>query len=52
MDKNDKNTELLDTPGVLWPKFEDNDVAHILQYRTGSIKDHVYLEKKLYEANR
>jgi ribosome biogenesis GTPase A len=30
----------LDTPGVLWPKFEDNDVAHNLAI-TGSIKDHV-----------
>ena len=38
--KMDKNTELLDTPGVLWPKFEDNDVAHNLAI-TGSIKDHV-----------
>ncbi len=38
--KMDEHTELLDTPGVLWPKFEDNDVAHNLAI-TGSIKDDV-----------
>lgn len=32
------NIELLDTPGVLWPKFENEDVALKLAY-TGSIKD-------------
>ena len=32
------NIELLDTPGVLWPKFEDEEVALKLAY-TGSIKD-------------
>ena len=32
------NIELLDTPGVLWPKFESLDVALKLAY-TGSIKD-------------
>lgn len=32
------NIELLDTPGVLWPKFESHDVALKLAY-TGSIKD-------------
>lgn len=32
------NIELLDTPGVLWPKFESYDVALKLAY-TGSIKD-------------
>lgn len=31
---------LLDTPGVLWPKFEDENVALNLAY-TGSIKDSV-----------
>lgn len=36
---NDK-IELLDTPGVLWPKFESNQVALNLAY-TGSIKDDV-----------
>lgn len=34
------NIELLDTPGVLWPKFEDETVALNLAY-TGSIKDEV-----------
>ena len=34
------NIELLDTPGVLWPKFEDEKVALNLAY-TGSIKDEV-----------
>ena len=32
------NIELLDTPGVLWPKLESHDVALKLAY-TGSIKD-------------
>ena len=30
--------ELMDTPGVLWPKFENNNVALNLAY-TGTIKD-------------
>ena len=34
------NIELLDTPGVLWPKFEDENIALNLAY-TGSIKDEV-----------
>ena len=34
------NIELLDTPGVLWPKFEDENVALNLSY-IGSIKDEV-----------
>jgi len=34
------NIELLDTPGVLWPKFEDERVALNLSY-TGTIKDEV-----------
>ena len=36
---NDK-IELLDTPGVLWPKFESEEVAMHLAY-TGSIKEEV-----------
>ena len=32
------NQELLDTPGVLWPKFESNEVALNLAF-TGTIKD-------------
>lgn len=34
------NIELLDTPGVLWPKFEDEKVAYNLAY-IGSIKDEI-----------
>ena len=32
--------ELLDTPGVLWPKFEDPEVGRNLAY-TGAIKDQI-----------
>lgn len=32
------NLELLDTPGILWPKFEDKDIALNLAF-TGAIKD-------------
>ena len=35
-----QNIELLDTPGVLWPKFEKEEVALNLAY-TGTIKDDV-----------
>ena len=35
-----KNIELLDTPGVLWPKFENEEVALNLAF-TGTIKDDV-----------
>ena len=34
------NIELLDTPGVLWPKFENEEMALKLAY-TGTIKDDV-----------
>lgn len=51
-----KNQELLDTPGVLWPKFENNEIALNLAF-TGTIKDDILdrteiayeLLKKLYE---
>lgn len=51
-----QNIELLDTPGVLWPKFEDEKVALNLAY-VGAIKDEVmpktdvayHLLKILYE---
>lgn len=36
----DKELELLDTPGVLWPKFEDNTVGERLAF-TGAVKDRV-----------
>ena len=36
-----KGLELLDTPGVLWPKFEDLEVGFCLAV-TGAIKEDVY----------
>ena len=36
----DKQLELLDTPGVLWPKFEDQTVGERLAF-TGAVKDRV-----------
>ncbi len=36
----DKNLELLDTPGILWPKFDDPEVGIRLAF-TGAIKDDV-----------
>ncbi len=36
----DKELELLDTPGVLWPKFEDETVGERLAF-TGAVKDKV-----------
>lgn len=36
----DREIEMLDTPGMLWPKFEDPDVALNLAF-TGAIKDEV-----------
>ena len=36
----DKELELLDTPGVLWPKFEDQTVGEHLAF-TGAVKDAV-----------
>lgn len=36
----DKQLELLDTPGVLWPKFEDKTVGEHLAF-TGAVKDAV-----------
>ncbi|MBQ3970888.1 MAG: ribosome biogenesis GTPase YlqF, partial [Selenomonadaceae bacterium] len=35
------NLELLDTPGILWPKFEDMTVGLRLAF-TGAIKDEIY----------
>ncbi len=35
-----KNVELLDTPGILWPKFEDQTVGLHLAF-IGSIKDEI-----------
>lgn len=36
----DEGIQLLDTPGVLWPKFEDQNVAMRLAF-TGAIRDQV-----------
>lgn len=36
----DKGLELLDTPGILWPKFEDQSVGLNLAY-TGAVKDDI-----------
>lgn len=36
----DKQLELLDTPGVLWPKFEDKTVGERLAF-TGAVKDRI-----------
>lgn len=42
----DKGIELLDTPGVLWPKFENEVVAMNLAY-TGTIKDDVLQKSEI-----
>ena len=36
----DRQLELLDTPGILWPKFEDQSVGLNLAY-TGAVKDDI-----------
>lgn len=36
----DKGLELLDTPGILWPKFEDETIGLHLAF-TGAVKDEV-----------
>jgi len=36
----DKEVELLDTPGILWHKFDDQNVAKILAF-TGAVKDEI-----------
>ena len=41
-----KNVELLDTPGILWPKFEDQEVGLRLAF-IGSIKDEVLQTEEL-----
>lgn len=48
----DDNTELLDMPGVLWPKFDDKTVGERLAF-TGAVKDNIldteYLACRLLE---
>ena len=50
-----KGFELLDTPGVLWPKFEDKEVGEHLAF-TGAVKDEVvdteHLASRLLEVLR
>lgn len=41
-----KNLDLLDTPGILWPKFEDMSVGLKLAF-TGAINDEVYDMEKV-----
>lgn len=41
-----KNVELLDTPGILWPKFEDQNVGIRLAY-IGSINDNIIEKQEL-----
>ncbi|MGN0288455.1 MAG: ribosome biogenesis GTPase YlqF [Lachnospiraceae bacterium] len=41
-----KGLELLDTPGILWPKFEDQQVGMRLAF-IGSIKDEILIEEEL-----
>ncbi|MDR0890120.1 MAG: ribosome biogenesis GTPase YlqF [Oscillospiraceae bacterium] len=36
----DRGLLLLDTPGILWPKFDDENVGRLLAY-TGAVKDDV-----------
>jgi ribosome biogenesis GTPase A len=40
MDTVDAGLELLDTPGILWPKFGDKSVGELLAF-TGAVKDDV-----------
>lgn len=44
--KLNKNVELLDTPGILWPKFEDQAVGLRLAF-IGSIKDDIINTEEL-----
>lgn len=47
-----KNLELLDTPGVLWPRMDDQEVAFKLAV-TGAIKDDIYdMEKVILDLLR
>ena len=41
-----KNVELLDTPGILWPEFEDQEVGLKLAF-IGSIKDEILQTEEL-----
>ncbi|WP_286136902.1 ribosome biogenesis GTPase YlqF [Philodulcilactobacillus myokoensis] len=39
--KSSRNLELLDTPGILWPRFQNESIAYKLAL-TGAIKDNLY----------
>ncbi len=41
-----KNLELLDTPGILWPKFDDNETGMKLAF-IGSINDEILITDEL-----
>lgn len=41
-----KDLDLLDTPGVLWPKFEDKVIGYKLAI-TGAVKDEVYSKEDI-----
>lgn len=41
-----KNLELLDTPGILWPKFEDKKTGEMLAI-TGSVRDEILNTEEL-----
>lgn len=47
--KIDDSLELLDTPGILWPKFEDENVGQVLAL-TGAVKDDI-LDRETLAAN-
>ncbi len=42
----DNGAQLLDTPGILWPKFDDQTVAQHLAY-TGAIRDEILDSEEL-----
>lgn len=44
--KLNKSLELLDTPGILWPKFEDNSTGMKLAF-IGSINDEILITEEL-----
>lgn len=47
--KIDDSLELLDTPGILWPKFDDENVGQVLAL-TGAVKDDI-LDRETLASN-
>ena len=45
----DRTLELLDTPGILWPRFDSQEVGELLDF-TGAVKDDV-LDREALAAN-